>query len=663
MNPKTSSDPIPSHTESILGHLHPKGNLPTKHTLEIRRIQEQVLPFYDKRDFEEQERGFIAAPNYKKIIAEDGRVVWDIGKYDFLLEGKDFDSINPSLQRQALLNMNYGLYEVIPGIYQVRGFDLANITFIKGESGWIVCDPLTAKETAKAALEFINEKMGRRQVKAIIYSHSHADHFGGVRGVVDENEVSRGEVQIIAPNGFMENAILENVFVGNAMSRRMYFQYGVLIPASPFGHVDQAIGKNTAAGNVGLIPPTRVITETIDEITIDGVHIIFQNTPGTEAPAEMNAWFPDHKAFWAVENISGSIHNIYTLRGAKTRDALTWSKYINEALYRFGQMAEVMFSSHNWPRWGNARIQEVMRGHRDIYSHLNNQVLHLANQGVTINEIQNVYEMPRSLQREWYAHSYHGSVEHNSRAVINYYLGYWDANPVNLSPLSPKESAPLYVEMMGGSKRIIAKSKKLYKQGKYRFSQEILNKLIYAEPENQVAKDLLADVFEQLGYQCESSSLRNCYLAAAMELRDGIKEGMKPHRGGPDILKAMSTDMFIDFIAIHVDARKAERMQFKINLITPDNRENFLIEMSNETMTHIKGYLCRDPDLSIVINRSDLEQIMTERISFDQLVMLGKAKLIGNQEILKLLRSTLVSFDPLFEMLPGTKNVSSEKTF
>ena len=397
-------------------HFDKKGKMPSKYTIDIQKSLRETLPFDDKRDFEEAKKGFIAAPPYKQIKAEAGHVAWDMGSYDFLLQGKDFDSMHPSLQRQAVLNMAYGLYEVLPGkIYQVRGFDLANISFIKSNNGWIVFDPLTAKETAKAALDFINEKIGKRPVVAVVYSHSHADHFGGVRGVVGEADVKSGKVQIIAPVGFLKHAVAENVYAGNAMSRRMFYQYGVLLPRSPFGHVDQSIGKNTAAGNLGLIPPNRIIEKDIEELTVDGVKMVFQNTPGTEAPAEMNTYFPDMKAFWAAENITGTVHNIYTLRGALVRDALEWSKQINVALYKFGSEAEVTFASHSWPRWGNARIQEVMRAQRDIYASLNNEVLHLANQGVTINEIHNVYKPPKSLQQQWAAHSYHGSEEHNSR--------------------------------------------------------------------------------------------------------------------------------------------------------------------------------------------------------------------------------------------------------
>ncbi len=510
---------IAAANSSTSTHFDSKGKLPSKYTIEYQKNLRLSLPFEDRQDFEEMKKGFIAAPKYRKIMADAGNVAWDMGKYDFLLkEGQNYDSINPSLQRQAILNMNYGLYEVMDGVYQIRGFDLANITFIKGKTGWIIFDPLTAKETARAALKFINEQLGERPVVAVVYSHSHGDHFGGVRGVVDEKDVKSGKVKVIAPVGFMQHAVAENVYAGTAMARRMFYQYGVLLPASPYGHVDQAIGKSTAVGNLGLIPPNVVIKKDFETMTVDGIKMVFQNTPGTEAPAEMNTFFPDKKLFWAAENIVATVHNIYTLRGALVRDALEWSKEINAAIYKFGPDIDAMIASHSWPRWGNDRVLEVMKDQRDIYANLNNGVMHLANEGVTINQIHNVYKVPESLQNKWHVRSYHGSVSHNSRAVINRYLGYWDGNPTTLIPLSPEDSAPLYVEMMGGSKKIISKGQALYDQGKYRLATEILNKLVYAQPDNQKAKDLLADSFEQIGYQRESASVRNSFLAARKRL-------------------------------------------------------------------------------------------------------------------------------------------------
>ena len=642
-------------TPSAMKHFDPKGSLPSKYTIELRKGIAATLPFEDKRDFDEAKKGFIAEPPFLKIMADAGNVAWDMGSYQWLLQGKDFPSMHASLQRQAVLNMAYGLYEVLPGkIYQVRGFDLANISFIKGDTGWIVFDPLTAKETARAALEFINEKLGKRPVLGVVYSHSHVDHFGGVRGVVDEADVVSGKVKIIAPEGFMQAAIEENVFSGNAMSRRTQYSYAVLLPRDPHGHADQSIGKNVASGNVGLIAPNLIIKKDFEEVTIDGVKMVFQNTPDTEAPVEMNTYFPQFKAFWAAENITGTIHNIYTPRGAPVRNALNWSKQINVALYKFGQEAEVMFASHSWPRWGNARIQEVLRTQRDTYANLNNQTLHYANLGVTINEIQNVYQLPPSLWKQWSAHSYHGSEQHNSRGVINRFLGYWDGNPMNIAPLSPKDSAPLYVEMMGGSAKIIAKGKQLIGQGKYLEASEILNRLVFAQPGNQAAKNLLADAFEQLGYQKESPTLRNIFLQGAYELRNGLPGGTPVRSSGPDMIRAMSTENWLDFIGISIDPRKADGMRFTINLVTPDNGEKYLVEMSNATLTNIKGEQASKPDLTITVNRADLNQVMMGASSFDDLIKAGKAKFDGDRKPFDQLRGILVAFTPDFEIMPGT---------
>jgi alkyl sulfatase BDS1-like metallo-beta-lactamase superfamily hydrolase len=639
---------------SATTHFDPLGQPASKFTLELRNGQKASLPFADKRDFDEAKKGFIAEPPYTKIMADAGHVAWDMGSYGWLLSGNDFETIHPSLQRQAVLNMAYGLYEVLPGrIYQVRGYDLANISFIKGDTGWIVFDPLTTKETARAALEFINEKLGKRPVVGVVYSHSHGDHFGGVRGVVDEADVTSGKVAVIAPEHFMEAAIAENVFAGNAMSRRLQWQYSVFLPRDPHGHVDQAIGKNIANGNIGLIAPNRIISKDFEEITIDGVKMVFQNTPDTEAPVEMNTYFPQFKAFWAAENITGTVHNIYTIRGAAVRNAHNWQKHINAALYKFGGEAEVMFASHSWPRWGNDRIQEVMRAQRDAYANLNNQTLHYANRGVTINEIHNVYEVPKSLQQQWSVRSYHGDVQNNVRGVVNRFLGHFDGNPTNLAPLSPKDSAPLYVEMMGGSAKIVARGKTLIAQGKYLHATEILNKLVFAEPRNQEARRLLADAFEQLGFQAESTSVRNNYLQGAFELRHGQPGGAAPRPGG-DTIRAMTTEQWLDFIGISMDPKKADGIRFTINLMTPDNGEKFVVEMSNATLTTIKGFQAPKPDLTVTVNRADLNRVMMGIASFDDLIAAGQAKFDGNRNGFDQLRSILVPFTPDFEILPGT---------
>lgn len=636
-------------------HFHPEGKVPSPATIAAQATQRAVLPFDDTRDFDEARRGFLAAPEARRIMAESGQVAWDIGAYDFLLDGVQFDSIHPSLQRMATLNMECGLFEVVPGaIYQVRGLDLSNISFVRSDSGWIVFDPLTCTETAAAALALVSKHLGERPVVAVVYSHSHVDHFGGVRGVVDEADVTAGRVQIIAPKGFMEHAVAENVYAGTAMNRRAFYQYGLLLDRSPYGHVDQAIGKGVAAGSVGLIAPTVTIGDALEELTVDGVRMVFQNTPGTEAPAEMNTWFPDLKAFWAAENIVATIHNIYTLRGALVRDALEWSRQINKALYLFGRDAEVMFASHSWPRWGNARIQEVMRVQRDTYANLNNGVLHLANQGVTINQIHNEYRVPATLQQQWAARSYHGSVKHNARAVVNRYLGYWDANPTTLVPLSPGEVAPLYVELMGGAAPILAKGAELCEAGEYLLAIEILDRLVHAEPANVEARQLLADAFEQVGYQEESPSVRNSFLAAALELRSGIPGDAPVSTGGPDVIRALSTSQFLDFLGIRVNSAAAEGQAFTVNLVTPDNGERFVVELSNGTLTNLEGFLAEDPDLTLTVARADLEEAMTGAVALPDLIADGRAQVTGDPSVLQGLAAIMVHFEPSFEIMPGT---------
>lgn len=640
----------------LAGHFHPKGKAPSKVTLEVLKQARAGLPFSDTRDFEEQKKGLIAPMPDLKIMAAAGHVAWDMERFRFLDEKDDYDSIHPSLLRQSKLNNNYGLYEVIPGIYQVRGFDLSDITFIRGKTGWIVFDPLVSAEVVQAAWKLFQQHVGQgRPVSAVIYSHTHGDHWGGVRGIIDEADVRSGKVPVVAPADFMDFTVSENVYAGNAMNRRLFYQYGLLLPASPHGYVGQGLGQGVSAGATGLIAPTRSVEKPIEEFEVDGVSMIFQNTPNTEAPREMNTYIPEMKALWMAENVTATLHNIYTLRGTLVRDPLSWSKYIGEALYRFGLEAEVMFASHHWPRWGNARIQEVLRGQRDLYAHMNNQTLHLANQGVTINEIHNVYELPKSLQSKWYCRGYHGSPEHNSRGVIQRYLGFWDCNPTTLIPLSPRESAPFYVEMMGGADKIMTRGRGLYDEGHYLLASEILNKLIQAQPQNQPAKDLLADVFEQIGYQQENPGLRNSFLAGAYELRTGIPQGEIASTSSPDIVRAMSTELFLNFLGIRMDSRKAEGMSFTMNLITPDNGEKFIVELANATLTNIKGHLAQRPDLTLTINRSDLELTMMGVKTLDAQIAEGTAKIQGNAGVLKQLAATMVDFDPRFEILPGTR--------
>ncbi len=652
-------DPGPAEAAAVAapeGHFHPKGKPPSEFTREVLRQAKAALPFADARDFEEQRRGLIAPMPELKIPNDSGGVAWDMTQFQFLDRQEEFESVHPSMHRIGQLNNNYGLYEVVPGIYQVRGFDLAQTTFVRGKTGWIVFDCLVTADVMRAAWKLFQEHRGEGlPVTAVVYSHSHGDHWGGVRGVVDEAEVRSGRVQILAPRDFMDYTISENIYAGNAMNRRLFYQYGVLLPVSPYGFVTQGLGHAISRGTSGLIAPTRIVEDDIEEIEVDGVRMIFQNTPNTEAPSEMNTYLPDRKALWVAENVNATLHNIYTLRGALVRDALNWSKSINEALYRFGQEAEVLLGAHHWPRWGNARVQEILRAQRDLYAHFNNQVLHLANQGVTVNQIHNVYELPQSLQQKWECRGYHGSVQHNARGVVSRYLGFWDCNPSTLIPLSPEDSAPLYVEMMGGAAKILSRARQLHDEGKYLLASEILDKLVHAEPQNQAAKDLLADVFEQIGYQQENPGLRNSFLAGAYELRTGIPEGTSPKSSGPDVIRAMSTELFLNFLAIRMDSRKAEGLRFTMNLITPDNGEQFAIELENATLTNIPGFLASQPDLTLTIDRADLEQTMMGVKTLEAQIRDGTAKAQGDVSLLAKLAATMVDFDPRFEILPGTR--------
>ena len=646
----------PAPAQPLAGHFHPLGKAPSRHTIAALEEARRTLPFTDTRDFEENRRGLIAAMPDRQIANDAGGIAWDMDRFNFLDQRESFDSIHPSLHRIARLNNNYGLYEVVPGIYQVRGFDLANITFVQGRTGWIVFDVMITSEVARAAWRLFQQHRGQGlPISAVVYSHNHVDHWGGIRGLLTEEEVRARNVAVIAPAGFMRNAIEENVYAGNAMNRRLAYQYGQLLTVSPHGFVSQGLGQGVSNGVVGLIGPNRIVERDIEAFEVDGVPMVFQNTPNTEAPSEMNTYIPGLKALWMAENVTATLHNIYTLRGAPVRDALRWSKYIGEALYRFGTEAEVMFASHHWPRWGNQRVQEVLRAQRDLYANMNNQVLHYANQGVTINQMHKVYRMPEQLQQTWYARGYHGSPEHNARAVVQRFLGFWDCNPATLIPLTPEEAAPLYVEMMGGPERIIARARTLHEEGRYQHASEILNRLVFAEPGNRPARELLADVWEQIGYQQENPGLRNSFLNGAYELRSGLSLAEGTSSTTPDVIRAMPTELFLNFLAIRMDPRRAEGMRFTINLVTPDNGERFIVELANGTLTNIQGFQAARADLTLTINRANLEQVMAGQKTLEAQIADGTARVEGDVTVLTQLASLMVDFDPRFEVLPGTR--------
>ena len=603
--------------------------------------QEKVLkelPFSDVRDFDLSEKGLIKRPKQLTIKDDAGNVVWELGNYSFLSDGKSYDSINPSLARQAKLNMSYGLYKVTDRIYQVRGYDLANISFIKGDTGWIIFDPLTTPYTSKAALALVTQELGEFPVKAVIYSHAHADHFGGVKGVISQSDVDAGKVEVIAPRGFMEHAMKENVLV-KAMGRRTTYQYGNVLDKGARGQVDAAIGKGLSTGVVGLIEPTREIVNDEETIVIDGVTMIMQNTSGTESPAEMNTYFPQFKTLWLAENVTGTLHNIYTIRGAEIRDAQKWSKFINRIIHGFAKDADVMFASHSWPRWGNEYLISVLKKQRDLYGYLHDKTLNLANKGVTINEIHNELEVPTSLSHQWYNRGYHGSYSHNVRGILNKYLGYYDMNPANLNKLSPVDSSAKYVEMMGGAKNVLAQANIAFDRGEYRWVAELVNHVVFAQPESIEARHLQADTLEQLGYQSENAGWRNSYLAAAFELRHGVPTKAQATKGGPDLIKSISTELIFDLFGVRLDTEKANNQKFSINFIFPDTDEKVLVELENSHLNNLLGVQSDNADLTVTINRKDFDRVLTRQVKLPVLVKSGAVKLQGNGQLLgKMLR-------------------------
>ncbi|EHA1125830.1 alkyl/aryl-sulfatase [Vibrio navarrensis] len=624
---------------------------PSATTQAFAAEQRSTLPFADKEDFRLVEKGLIAQQKDLQIKDASGKVVWELGNYSFLLDGRDYDSIHPSLQRQAQLNMHHGLYKVSERIYQVRGYDLANITFVQGDTGWIVFDPLTVPATAKAALDFVNQELGERPVKAVVYSHAHADHFGGVKGIVSQEQVDRGEVPIIAPKGFLEHAVAENVLAGNAMSRRTTYQYGNVLPKGATGQVDAAIGKNVAQGEVSLIAPTKVITEQTETLEIDGVTMEFQNTPGTESPAEMNTYFPQFKALWMAENTVGGLHNVYTLRGAEVRDAKAWSKYINESIHMYAKEADVMFASHTWPRWGNDNINHFLRKQRDMYGYIHDQALRLANHGVTINEIQDEFQVPDVLAHEWYNRGYHGSYHRNAKAVINKYLGYFDMNPATLRPLSPTDAAPKYVAAMGGMDNVLKLGKDAFSNGEYRWCAEIVDKAVFAEPSNKQARYLQADCLEQLGYQSESAGERNTYLMGAYELRNGVPKVSATKTAGADTVVAMDTELFLDYLGVRLNGDKAAGTDYTINFVLPDVNEKFLVELENAHLNNLKGLQSDAPDMTLTINRAELNKVLMGKTTITQLAKEGRAQIDGNAQALTDIASMMDSFEFWFNII------------
>ena len=586
-------------------------------TKQINEDVYQVLDFDDTQEEEFAKKGFITAPDSLQITDDDGNVVWNMDNYDFVRDTDSPDSANPSLWRNTKSNANYGLFQVSDDIYQVRGYDLSNMTFVRTDNGWIIMDCLASSDTAKAALELFKSEMGDIHIVAVIISHAHIDHYGGIQGVLTQDEladpslsldeqIASGKTAIIVPDGF-ENAVMsENVFVGTAMKRRSLYQYGSVIQPGEQGRLSVGIGLAVSQGEVGYLSPTFNVTEEVFETTIDGVKVIFQLTPDTESPAEMNTYFPDKKALWLAENCTASMHNIYTLRGAEVRDANSWARYITEAQSLFGKDAEVVFQSHNWPHWGNDVIQEYMTNTAAVYKFMHDQTLLYINQGYTSTEIANMIELPEALNKVWYTRQYYGTLKHNVKAIYQKYMGWYDANPVHLDELEPTEYAKKLVEYLGDADEVLEMAKSDYEKGEYQWVAQITNTLVYADPENEQAKYLCADALEQLGYQAESGAWRNAYLVAASELRNGTD--MYPPSavtGSGSTAQQMDMQTTLDYMGIMLDSTKLADKSFTINLQVT-NDQNYLLKVHHGVLLYYPDEQDENADITITTKKAGI---------------------------------------------------------
>lgn len=573
-------------------------------TIDANAALAKVLPLDDQRDFEEARRGLIATPDNLRITSDRGELIWDMPAYDFI-QGEAPATVNPSLWRQAKLNNIHGLFEVTDGVYQLRGFDLANMSIIEGDNSWIIVDPLTSKENARAALAFARQHLGDKPISAVIFTHSHMDHFGGVMGLFEKaTDKALGDVEIIAPSGFMDEATSENVMAGTTMSRRAMFMYGQRLEKSDVGHVGSGLGKQPASGSVGILAPTKTITRSGETHNIDGVEFVFQNVPGSEAPAELTFYLPQKKTFCGAEMVSRTMHNLYTLRGAKVRDANKWSAYIDQAIDLFGE-ADVYFGSHHWPMWGNDAIVGFLEKQRDTYKYIHDQTLRLAAKGHTPKEIAELLELPEPLNSNFSNRGYYGTLKHNAKAVYQGYFGWYDGNPANLDPLPPVDAAKRYVALGGGADNLLASAQKEFDKGDYRWVAELLNHLVFADPDNQQAKELLAKSYDQLGYQAESGPWRDVYLTGALELRQGSpKNALSKIDQAADLLMAMPVEQFFNTMAVMFKGPDAEGKRYTINVEFTDRNENYVLSVKNAVLHHRLGQPVADANASIQITHA-----------------------------------------------------------
>ncbi len=609
------------------------------------------LDWDDQEDWEDAQRGFIARLEPPIIKDPGGKTVWDLEPYSFLKQEDSPPSVNPSLWRQARLNMFHGLFKVVDHVYQVRGYDLSVMSIIETDSGYIVIDPLISAECASACMELVYEHLGRKPVVAMIYTHSHIDHWGGVKGVISEEDVRAGKTMVIAPEGFTEAAVSENVLAGNVMTRRAFFMYGSLLPKGARGQVDAGLGKVISTGTTTLIEPTVIIDTTPTEMDIDGVKVIFQNTPDTEAPAEIQFFFPQFRALCMAENCSHNLHNLYTLRGAQVRDARNWAHYIDEAIELFAGETDLVFASHHWPVWGHDRCLEFLKKQRDMYKYLHDEVLRLANHGKTMLEIAEEIELPEELEREWYNRGYYGSVNHDAKAVYQKYLGWFDGNPANLHPLPPEQGAARYVEFMGGARAIIDKSREAFEKGDYRWVAEVVNHLVFAEPDNREARELQADALEQLGYQAESGPWRNFYLTGAMELREGVKPIGQAKTAGADVIGAMDVSMLFDFMAVRLNGPEAGGRSLSIGINLTDTAQEYLLYLENGVLNHSSGRREGPPDAALTLTRATLNDILLQQATMQDKIASGEVKLEGDPGKLAELFGLMDDFEPWFNIV------------
>ena len=647
--PAQSAAPQARSSTAPVGATSPKPA--TEHTRKANAAFIKGLPVSDTSDLEDAARGLIAKLPGGQIKDRTGRVVWDLESYAFLEKEQAPDTVNPSLWRQARLNMNNGLFKVVDRVYQIRGFDLSNMTIIEGETGLILIDPLISPETAGAGLDLYFEHRPKKPVVAVVYTHSHVDHYGGVKGVVDPKDVQAGKVAILAPDRFLEEAISENVYAGTAMGRRGMFHTGSILPKGERAQVDDGLGKTGSLAASTLIPPTELIKRTGETRKIDGVSMEFLMAPSTEAPAEMLIYFPQFKVLDAAEVATQNQHNLYTLRGAQVRDARTWWRVLDEAINRYGDRTDVVIAQHHWPTWGGDRVRGFLMDQRDLYKFIHDQTLHLANQGYTPLEIAERLQLPSSLANKWHNRGYYGATNHNVKAVYQRYLGWYDGNPANLYPHPPTDAAKRYVAYMGGSAAAIARARQDFERGDYRWVAEVMNRVVFAEPTNKEARELAADALEQLGYQTESGTWRNNFLQAALELRSGVPRIAGPDAATSDVMQAMTPDMLLDYMGIGLDASKADGKSMRINWKQPDGGPTYAIELRNSVLIYTPNKTLPDASTTLTMKTADLAQATMGKTTLDQEVKAGRAAIEGDAAQLTQLLGMLDHFELMFPVV------------